>query len=63
MPAMRKGAVQLQHRKKIKVKNAHAVALGARGGKKGGPARAAALNPEERTAIARMGGYARSKGT
>jgi len=57
-----KGAARFSHRKKVKVKNPHAVALGARGGKKGGPARAAVLNAEERSAIARMGGQARYKG-
>jgi len=36
-----------------KRKNPAAVALGKRGGKKGGPARAAALSPERRTEIAR----------
>jgi hypothetical protein len=34
-------------------KNPHAVALGRLGGKKGGPARAAKLTPEERREIAR----------
>lgn len=42
-----------------RMKNPHAVALGKKGGVKGGPARAAALNQERRTAIARQGGYAR----
>ena len=37
----------------------HAVALGKRGGVKGGLARATALSPERRTEIARMGGKAR----
>ena len=36
-------------------KNTHAVALGKLGGRVGGPARAAALSPERRSAIARMG--------
>lgn len=58
----RSGATRFIHRKKVKVKNPHAVALGARGGRKGGPARAAKLNAEERSAIARMGGHARYKG-
>jgi hypothetical protein len=40
-------------------KNPHAVALGRRGGKKGGPARAAKLTPEERRAIARKAAQAR----
>ena len=57
-----KGWNRFSHKKKVKAKNPHAVALGARGGKKGGPARASVLNAEERTAIARMGGYARYKG-
>ena len=34
-------------------KNPHAVALGRMGGKKGGPARAAKLTPEQRSEIAR----------
>ncbi len=34
-------------------KNPHAVALGRKGGKKGGPARAAKLSPERRREIAR----------
>lgn len=33
--------------------------LGAKGGKKGGPARAKVLTQSQRTAIARMGGKAR----
>jgi hypothetical protein len=40
-------------------KNPHAVALGRRGGKIGGKARAAALTPEERTAIAIKAAHAR----
>lgn len=36
-----------------KRKNLHAVALGKRGGKKGGPARAAKMTPEERSESAR----------
>ena len=36
-------------------KNTHAVALGKLGGRVGGPARAAALSPERRSAIGRMG--------
>lgn len=42
-------------------KNPAAVALGRRGGLKGGPARAAKLSPEERKAIARKGGEARKQ--
>lgn len=37
-----------------------AVRLGHAGGLRGGPARAAALSPNERTKIARMGGEARA---
>ena len=44
-------------------RNPHAVALGSKGGVKGGPARAAALTPEERTKIARQGGRARQRGS
>lgn len=40
-------------------KNPHAVALGSKGGKKGGPARAAALTKKQRVAIATQGGKAR----
>lgn len=40
-------------------KNADAVALGRLGGLKGGPARMAALTPEERTALARSAAQAR----
>jgi hypothetical protein len=36
-------------------KNEHAVALGMLGGVKGGKARAAALTPEQRSAIAKQG--------
>lgn len=35
---------------------------GRQGGKKGGPARAKALSPAERSKIAKMGGKARHKG-
>ncbi len=42
-----------------KPKNRAAVALGRRGGKAGGPARAAALTPEQRKAIAQKGAEAR----
>jgi hypothetical protein len=44
---------------KERMKNPHAVALGKKGGIKGGPARASALNKERRVAIARQGGFAR----
>lgn len=40
-------------------KNAAAVALGRRGGKKGGKARAAKLTPEQRAEIARTAALAR----
>ena len=40
-------------------KNAHAVALGRMGGRKGGPARANALAPERRAEIARTAARAR----
>ena len=43
----------------VKPKNPAAVQLGAKGGKKGGPARAKALSPARRTEIARKGGKAR----
>lgn len=43
---------------KRKRKNPHAVALGKKGGKKGGPARAAALTPERRVEIASKAGTA-----
>ena len=42
-----------------KRKNPHAVALGRRGGKKGGPARAAGMTPEERSESARRAVLAR----
>lgn len=42
-------------------KNPAAVALGRLGGKKGGPARATRLSPEERSAIARLAAAARWK--
>ena len=44
-------------------KNVHAVALGKIGGKKGGPARAKALTPLERSAIARKGAKAANRAT
>lgn len=40
-------------------KNRAAVSLGRRGGKVGGPARAASLTPEQRTEIAKKGAIAR----
>jgi len=40
-------------------KNPHAVALGRLGGKKGGPARAQKLTPEQRKKIAKKAAYAR----
>jgi hypothetical protein len=42
-----------------KKKDADAVRIGHKGGLKGGPARANALTPKERTKIARMGAAAR----
>lgn len=42
-----------------KRKNPYAVALGRKGGKKGGPARAAAMTPEERSESARKAVTAR----
>ncbi len=45
----------------MKKKNPHAVALGKKGGKKGGPARAAALSPERRSEIAQLAVQARLK--
>jgi len=42
-----------------KRKNPYAIALGRRGGKKGGPARAAAMTPEERSQSARKAVLAR----
>ena len=42
-----------------KVKNKHAVALGRKGGLKGGPARAKKLTPEQRSNIARKAANAR----
>ncbi len=46
---------------KQKPKNRCAQNLGARGGKKGGPARAKALTAKERKEIAKKGGKARGK--
>jgi hypothetical protein len=42
-------------------KDPHAVALGRKGGKKGGPARAAKMTKEERSASARKAAIARWK--
>ena len=42
-------------------KNPHAVALGRKGGKKGGKARAANLTPEQLSEIGRKGAEARWK--
>lgn len=41
--------------------NDAAVKLGKLGGQKGGPARAKALGPNERSEIARLGGRAKAK--
>ena len=62
MPAGR-GATRFSHKKKTRQKLAAAVALGHRGGLKGGPARASVLSKERRVNIARMGGQARYRGT
>jgi len=43
----------------VKRKNPAAVALGRKGGKKGGPARAAAMTPEQRSDAARKAVLAR----
>lgn len=59
---MGRGATRFEHKKKTRHKSPAAVALGRKGGMKGGPARASALSQEERTKIARMGGQARYKG-
>jgi hypothetical protein len=48
----------MQSMKKPK-KNPHAVELGRKGGKKGGPARAAKMTKEERSASARKAANAR----
>ncbi len=45
-----------------RVKNRAAVALGRLGGKKGGPARAEKLTPEQRSEIARKAAVSRWKG-
>lgn len=45
--------------KRRRRKNPAAVALGRKGGKKGGKARAAKLTPEQKTAIARKAALAR----
>ena len=45
-----------------RIKNRAAVALGRLGGKKGGPARAEKLTPEQRTEIARKAAISRWKG-
>lgn len=47
---------------KNKSRNPHAVALGALGASKGGKARARALSPSQRKAIAKKGGNAGGKG-
>jgi hypothetical protein len=45
-----------------RVKNRAAVALGRLGGRKGGPARAEKLSPEQRSEIARKAALSRWKG-
>lgn len=57
-----RGATRFQHKKKVRSKNPQAVALGKRGGMKGGPARASTLSAEQRSAIASQGGHARHRG-
>ena len=47
------------HKDEERVKDPAAVALGRKGGLKGGKARAAKLSPEERSAIARKAATAR----
>lgn len=59
---MGRGATRFQHKKKTRHKSPAAVALGRRGGLKGGHARASVLSAERRSEIARQGGYARYKG-
>lgn len=49
----------LRHTQRMARKNPAAVALGRKGGKKGGPARAAKMTPEERAASARNAALAR----
>jgi hypothetical protein len=44
-----------------KRKNPHAVALGRRGGKKGGKARMAALTAEERSALGKLAARAKKR--
>lgn len=58
----RKGVMRHTHNKSVRAKSGSAQALGARGGAKGGPARAAKLTKEQRSEIARQGGQARHKG-
>lgn len=53
---VRSGSIQSM---KKKGKNLHAVILGRRGGKKGGPARAAKMTPGERREAARKAVLAR----
>jgi len=55
------GVVRLRLRDGMFRKNPHAVALGRLGGKKGGPARAAKLTPEQRRESARKAGQASGK--
>ncbi|HEX75765.1 MAG TPA: hypothetical protein G4O12_04190 [Dehalococcoidia bacterium] len=45
--------------KQVNEKNIHAVALGQLGGKRGGPARAKKLTPEQRKEIAKRAAHAR----
>jgi hypothetical protein len=47
---------------KLKYSHAHMVAIGRRGGRLGGPARARALSPKRRSEIAAMGARATNAG-
>jgi hypothetical protein len=49
-------------RKREESKDKNAVNLGKKGGKKGGPARAAKLTPQQRKKIASQGGKAKGRG-
>ncbi len=59
IPGVAVNAVSLVSSTPTADKNPHAVALGHLGGKKGGPARANKLSPEEKARIARRGAEAR----
>jgi len=53
------GQVPTQEQPPVQEKNPAAVALGKLGGKKGGPARAKKLTPEERSEIAKKAAFTR----